>query len=290
MDYLSKIEEILSFGARSSNTIRSYKTYTAPFFDYCVDTLHKDPAEIDDSEIRSYILWLKDKRGLSDATLNHALSELRFFFECVICRGWNAKAVPHRRLERILPYVPDKDTVQSFIASIPDLKKKCMVVIMYSAGLRICEVCRLRTSDIQHRYGRIHVAPSKNGRDRYVILSETAFRLILSYWKGLPPTMRSREWLFSQQRNVEKPIYPQFIQDFIPRHEASLGWEHRLTCHSFRHAYATHSYLGGMDLETLSLLLGHSSTASTRIYIHLAQLGLRMRQFKSPLDDMEVGI
>ena len=54
-NYLDQIEEILSFGKYSPNTIQSYKTYTAPFLDYCSSTLHKDPAEVSPAQIRAFI-------------------------------------------------------------------------------------------------------------------------------------------------------------------------------------------------------------------------------------------
>lgn len=171
--YLDQISEILSFAGRSENTITSYKTYVSPFLDYCVDVLRKDPAEVSSAEIRSYITDIRQERGLSDATVNHILSELRFFYESVLGLGWNSKQLPHRKIRRCLPYVPDRDTVSTFLCSIDDKKKKAMVSLLYSSGLRISEVCRLKCADIYHSSSRIYVAPSKNGKDRYTILAFT---------------------------------------------------------------------------------------------------------------------
>ncbi len=55
MNYLDQIEEILSFGKYRPNTIQSYKTYTAPFLEYCTVTLHKAPADVSPAEIRAFI-------------------------------------------------------------------------------------------------------------------------------------------------------------------------------------------------------------------------------------------
>ena len=287
-NYLDQIESILSFANRSQNTIKAYKTYTAPFFEYCVHSLGKDPAQATPSDIRTFLLKLADERKLSDASINHAISEIRFFYEAVLGAEWNAAQVPHRHAKNVLPYVPSREEVRIFLSSIEDLKKKAMVCLMYSAGLRVGEVCRLKCSDIQHSKGRIHVAPSKNSRDRYAVLSENMYRLLCDYWRALPDGMKTRDWLFTQQHCIGKHIYPQFIQDFIPKQEARLGLPHRLTPHSFRHAYATHSYMSGMRIEDLSLLLGHASTDNTRIYIHLAQMGAGIRRHKSPMEGMEV--
>ena len=285
-NYLDQIEEILSFGKYSPNTIQSYKTYTAPFLDYCSSTLHKDPAEVSPAQIRAFITQLQTERNLCDNSTNHALSEIRFLYEAVLGLPWNAKQIPLRRQTFHLPFIPTPDIVENFLSSIQDLKKKAMVSLMYSAGLRISEVCTLKCAHIEHSNSRIYVAPSKNNRDRYTILSEDVYRILCAYWRDLPASMRTRDWLFTQQHSVDKPIYPQFIQSFLFKQEEALHWPHRLTCHSFRHAFATHSYQNGMDLETLSRLLGHASTNTTRYYVHLAMLSIE--QIKSPMDGMEV--
>ncbi len=284
--YLNQIDEILSFAGRSENTITSYKTYVSPFLDYCVDVLKKDPAEVSSAEIRSYVTNIRMERGLSDATVNHILSELRFFYESVLGIGWNAKQLPHRKIRRCLPYVPDRDTVSAFLCSIDDKKKKAMISLLYSSGLRISEVCSLKCADICHSSSRVYVAPGKNGKDRYTILADEAYEIVCDYWRSLPPTMKTRDWLFTQQHDISKPIYPQFIQGFIKKQRSALGWDCHLTAHSFRHAFASHSYEDGMDLLTLSRLLGHSSISSTTIYIHLSELG--RRRYDSPMKGMVV--
>ncbi|MCD8012700.1 MAG: tyrosine-type recombinase/integrase [Lachnospiraceae bacterium] len=285
-NYLNEIEEILTFGNRSANTIKSYKTYVAPFLDYCVDVLHKDPADVSAHDIRTYITNLQQQRGLADSTVNHAISELRFFFEAVLGITWNPKQVPHRKTDRCLSYVPDRDTIAAFLSSVNDKKKKAMISLLYSSGLRISEVCCLKCADIRHSASCVYVAPGKNRKDRYVVLADEAYEIICDYWRSLPRGMKSRDWLFTQQRDISKPIYPQFIQGYMKKQVAALGWDCKLTCHSLRRAFATHSYQDGMDLLTLSRQLGHSSAATTAIYVHLAELGLR--HYDSPMKGMVI--
>ena len=105
-NYLDQIEEILSFGKYSPNTIQSYKTYTAPFLDYCSSTLHKDPAEVSPAQIRAFITQLQTERNLCDNSTNHALSEIRFLYEAVLGLPWNAKQIPLRRQTFHLPLSP----------------------------------------------------------------------------------------------------------------------------------------------------------------------------------------
>ncbi|WP_251210395.1 tyrosine-type recombinase/integrase, partial [Acetatifactor aquisgranensis] len=118
--------------------------------------------------------------------------------------------------------------------------------------------------------GKVHVNDSKNRQDRFVPLPASLEPLILSYWRSFPPGMRPRLWLFTQQRSLDAPMDKQWVQDRILKQRDLLGIDGRLTAHSFRHAFATHSYENGMDLLSLKAFLGHRSINSTAIYVHLA--------------------
>lgn len=152
---------------------------------------------------------------------------------------------------------------------------------MYSSGLRIGEVCRLRYEDIERKNMRIHIRHSKNRQDRYAILSQAALDLLTEYWFSYGKPMG---WLFPKQSGADAPIDTFFLSRHIHEHERRLGWEERLTCHSFRHAFGTHLYENGTDLLTIKALLGHKSLNSTTIYVHLASNGTK--NAASPFDRM----
>lgn len=79
----------------------------------------------------------------------------------------------------------------------------------------------------------------------------------------------------------------QWVQDRILRQRTLLGVDGRLTAHSFRHAFATHSYENGMDLLSLKTFLGHRSIDSTAIYVHLAAASFR--KTANPFDQIGGG-
>lgn len=127
---------------------------------------------------------------------------------------------------------------ESKISTMTDLKQKAMVALMYSAGLRIREVCHLKYKDIERKSMRIHVTHGKNRSDRYAILSTNALDLLTQYWFAFD---KPKDWLFPKQyKNSDKPIDTFYLSRHIHAHEERLGWEKRLTCHSFRHASGTH--------------------------------------------------
>ena len=95
------------------------------------------------------------------------------------------------------------------------------------------------------------------------------------------------DWLFpvkSRKDGSMVPICSGQLCVLIQKHEEELGWEHRITAHTFRHAFATHLYENGADLITIKNLLGHRSLNSTTIYIHLANRSLR--SCPNPFDQM----
>lgn len=244
---------MISLRGLTEHTLKSYCTYIRAYLDYLSDILHKTPEDVSWDELRDYIRWLQKSRALSDRTINCAISQLRFFTLYVLHQPWDDTQLPLRRFDEFLPYVPSKEETWQFISSMPDLKPKAMVTLLYSSGLRIGEVCRLRYEDVSRKNMRLHITHSKSRNDRYAILSKLALDLLSQYWFACG---RSMGYLFPS----------------------------RLTCHSFRHAFGTHLYENGTDLLTIKALMGHKSLLSTTIYVHLS--GNSIRQAVSPLDRM----
>jgi integrase/recombinase XerD len=281
--YFNSFREMISLRGLTDHTIKSYSTYIRAYLNYLTDILHKQPEDVSWDELRDYIQWIQYEKHLSDRTINAAISQLRFFTIYVLHKPWDSTQLPIRKFDTYLPYVPSMEDTFTFINTLPDLKQKAMVALMYSAGLRIGEVCHLRYEDIDRRHMRIHVSHGKSRNDRYAILSKTALSLLTEYWFAYnKPT----GWLFPKQVKIdsEKPIDTFYLSRHIHEHERRLGWEERLTCHSFRHAFGTHLYENGTDLLTIKALLGHKSLNSTTIYVHLASNGVAGAV--SPLDQL----
>ena len=279
--YLDSFREMISLRGLTDHTLRNYCTYIRAYLAYLANILHKSPEDVSWAELRDYIRWLQKSRDLSDRTINCAISQLRFFTMYVLHKPWEDTQLPMRRFDEYLPYVPSKRETFQFISSMPDLKPKTMLTLMYSSGLRIGEVCRLRYEDVDRKNMRLHITHSKSRNDRYAILSMTALNLLTRYWFEYG---RPRGFLFPKQNGQDRPIDTFFLSRHIHAHEDRLGWERRLNCHSFRHAFGTHLYENGTDLLTIKALMGHKSLHSTTIYVHLSRNTIRSAV--SPLDRM----
>ena len=280
--YLDDFRQMISLRGLTAHTIKSYATYIKAYLDYLENVLLKRPEDVSWQELREFIFFIQDERNLSDRTINHCISQLRFFTLYVLHKPWDPYQLPTRKFDTYLPFVPSKEEVITFISTMPDLKQKAMVSLMYSAGLRIGEVCHLKYKDIERKYMRIHITHGKNRSDRYAILSTNALDILTQYWFAFD---KPKDWLFPKQyKNSDKPIDTFYLSRHIHAHEEQLGWERRLTCHSFRHAFGTHLYENGTDLLTIKALLGHKSLSSTIIYVSLASNGVG--RATSPFDSI----
>lgn len=280
-NYFNSYREMISLRGLTDHTMKSYSTYIRAYLGYLSDVLHKNPDDISWYELRGYIKWLKDTRSLSDRSINAAISQLQFFTIYVLHKPWDVTQLPLRKFDTYLPFVPTKEEVYKFISTMPDLKQKTMVTIMYSSGLRIGEVCQIRYEHVKRKQMRIYIPRSKSRSDRYAILSQKALDLLTEYWQAYD---RPTGWLFPKQFDLQRPIDTFYLSRHIHAHEDRLGWERRITCHSFRHAFGTHLYENGTDLLTIKELLGHKSILSTTIYVHLAENGVG--SVISPFDQM----
>lgn len=269
MDYFSVFIQMLQAKGLSDNTIRSYKTYIRPYLEY-LSLRSVSPEDASWQLMRDFLFYIQHKRSLNDRTVNMIISYLQFFHIYVLHKDWDRSQIPFRKFNVYLPFVPSRKQVALFILSLDDQKVRLAVSMLYSTGLRIDELCHLRCQDIIHSSHKLHVVHSKNRQDRYVPLPETIWQMILDYWYSFPLELRPRVWLFTQQHSLVSPMDHQWLQRQILTHRKRLAMAGRLSAHSFRHTYATHSYENGMDLLTLKAFLGHKSLNSTLIYVHLA--------------------
>lgn len=270
---------MISLRGLTDHTLKSYCTYIRSYLDYLSNILHKHPNDVSWQELRDFIYWIQKERNLSDRTINCVIAQIRFFTIYVLHKPWDDTQLPTRKYDNYLPYVPSSEEVFEFISSLANLKHKAMISLMYSSGLRVGEVCVLKYADIDRKNMRIHIRHSKSRSDRYAILSKNSLNILTEYWFAFGKPMH---WLFPSKQHPDRPCDTRNVMHWVTQHEAALGWEHRLTCHSFRHAFGTHLYENGTDLLTIKQLMGHKSLESTVIYIHLAPYN--SRNIYSPFD------
>ncbi len=237
----------------------------------------KSPAELGDEEIRAYLHYLMEERKVSQSVLVQSYSALKFFFENTLQKPWNAFRIPRCKQRRKLPGVLTREEVESILSATKNLKHRAILMTIYSAGLRIGEVTRLKVCDIESGRMMIRVNEGKGLKDRYTLLGERNLELLRCYWKAYRPL----EWLFPG-RNASDPVSISAIQRVFKTSLEKAGIKKKASVHTLRHCFATHLLESGTDLYYIQRLLGHKSAGTTSVYLHIA--GKDIGKIKSPID------
>ncbi len=278
--YVKKFNDLLILRDLTHNTVKSYNSMLRRYLSW-VKSCQRVPEDISFAEIRDYLLFLKQRENLSNRTINAHISQLRFFHLYVLRKPWDKYEIPYMKFNTKLPDILTLEEVHYFINTIPNLKHKACVALLYSAGLRVSELCHLRYEDISRKNMRIYIRPSKSRSDRYAILSKKALDILTKYWFSFG---KPKGWLFLGTKD-NCPIVSFTVSRFINDHCSFLGLEKKVTAHMLRHSFGTHLYEQGYDLLTIQKLLGHKSASSSLIYVHLG--ATTMKKLKSPFDEDE---
>jgi integron integrase len=280
----------------------------------------RHPNTMGASEIELFLTDLAVRGHVSSSTQNQALSALLFLYQQVLGLELpRLDAVRARRPVR-LPSVLAPEEVRRLLEAVEggDGVFRLMAGLLYGAGLRREECCRLRVHDLDLARGQIVVRHGKGGKDRVVMLPQ-ALR------PDLERQLAWRRQLHEQDlaAGLARVALPDALARKFPRAAQELGWQfvfasrqrsrdpktgdvgrhhlcagvlaravtlaarragltRRTGCHTLRHSFATHLVERGIDQRTIQVLLGHESLEITMIYTHVARKG--PAGVPSPLD------
>lgn len=238
---------------------------------------YKSPAELGDEEIRTYLYHLIEERKASQAVISQSYSALKFFFEKTLQKHWNVSRIPRSKQRKKLPGVLSKQEVELIFTATGNLKHRAILMTVYSAGLRVGEVTRLKVSDIDSERMMIRVNEGKGLKDRYTLLGERNLEILRLYYKAYRPS----EWLFPGKIPSE-PLSISSVQRVFKASVQKAGIKKKASVHTLRHCFATHLLESGTDLYYIRRLLGHKSVHTTSVYLHIT--GRDLSKIRSPLD------
>lgn len=270
VDLFEKQKDILSIRDLASSTIATYASYANAYILWVEENLPERPlSSVTWEEVRSYIRYLKEIKKLNPRTINVHISQLRDFFYYVLHRDWDKREVPLLHFDEHLPIVPTKEQVTAIIDSIDNPKHKAEIALLYSSGIRISELCRLHCKDILRSKNCIYISRSKNRSDRYAVLSDKAYDLLVAYIRSSYKGAKPNDLLFPGQK-AGASIGTETVRRVFSNALACAGMsDSGFTPHSLRHAFGLHLYESGVDLISIKEAMGHKSLSSTTIYLTL---------------------
>lgn len=266
----------------SESTQRTYLTQVRNISIY----FNKPPDKLGRDEVKKYLHYLIEEKNFSSSYVNQCYCALKFFFEITLRSKWFMDRIPRAKREKKVPVVLDQKEVLRLFKVTTNIKHRAILMIIYSAGLRVSEAANLKVSDIDSKRMMIFVRNGKGGRDRYTTLSKTALDMLRRYFREdrpekIPPELLTKEWLFTGE-NPLAPITARSIQLIFKEALGRAGIIKPATVHTLRHSFATHLLEARTDLPTIQWLLGHKYIKTTATYTHVTQKHLAT--IRSPLD------
>ncbi len=261
----------------SQSTIDAYTYHLGKFAHF----LGKSPLEATPEDVRSFQLHMIEVRKIQWSSFNQAVCGLRFFFRTTSPRSWHVDMIPFGKRPKKLPAVLSGEEVNGLLSCVKCHKHRVFLLTQYAAGLRLNEAARLKISDIDSKRMQLRVACGKGQKTRLVPLSPRLLTELREYWKVYRPP----QYLFPG-KTPDVPLSPTTIQKMFKVAAKEVGILKNVTPHTLRHSYATGLLEAGVDLLTISRLLGHASFSTTMIYLHVRTLHLGSAP--SPIDWLPV--
>lgn len=280
----------------------------------------RHPRELGAPEVARFLSMLAIERRVSASTQNQALSAILFLYREVLGEPlpW-VEGIVRARVPLRLPTVLTRDEVRALLAELRG-RERLVVTLLYGAGLRLMECLTLRVRDIDFGAGRIVVRGGKGRKDRPVPLPTSVRSTLMRHLEAtralhardvaagageapLPNALlrkyptAAREWRWqyvfpATRQYVERGtgkrrrhhLHESVVQRAVRLAAERAGLSKRVSCHTFRHSFATHLLEDGYDIRTIQELLGHKDVRTTMIYAHVLNRG--GRGVRSPADGL----
>lgn len=301
-------------------SLKTEKSYLSWVKRYILFHNKKHPVDMGKIEIEQFLTDLAITRNVSPTTQNQAFNAILFFYRNVLevdVSNYNLSAMRAKNKKHI-PVVLTKDEVKLILFNTTGIYK-LMLSLLYGCGLRMNELLRLRVKDIDFGFDKVYIWDSKSTEDRVVPLpkqlkSDLAMQITqiqnmhradlangfgyvnlpFALQQKYPNANREFKWQYLfPMKNISidprsgKKIRFHILEKTFGRNikvavnKAQI--QKKVSAHTFRHSYATHMLQNGVDIRTISELLGHKNLQTTMIYTHIVR-ELSQNNLRSPLD------
>jgi integron integrase len=267
----------------------------------------RHPSDLGESEVQAFLTSLAVERGVAAATQNQASSALVFLYEHVLRRPLARMETVRAKEPVRIPTVLTPEEVTSVLAELKGVHG-LVASLLYGSGVRLREALRLRVKDVDLARREIALRDTKGERGRHTVLSQHSAKRLRRHLRAtrgmyerdvrrqvrvpLPGAFATKSplawrdwpwyWVFPAQRSHwdakaevawRYHLHPSAVQRAVRNAARNIGLAKRVTCHTFRHSFATHLLASGYDIRTVQELLGHKDVRTTMIYTHVLNRG-----------------
>lgn len=273
-------KNILTLKQYSPSTMRTYCNE----FHIFLETLKNKPAkELTPALLQRYILYCINQLKLSENTVHSRINALKFYYEQVLHKEKMFFEIPRPKKQKLLPLIFSQDEITAIINGVKNRKHKAMLMLAYSAGLRVSEIVSIKTYQIDSKRMTIFISQAKGKKDRIVGLSPVLLIMLREYAQEYKP--QKKGYLF-EGSVTGTPYSTRSLQEVLKSAKTNAGILKPGSIHTLRHSFATHLIEKGTDVTMIQKLLGHNDLKTTMIYLHTTNKDLI--KVLSPLDELKL--
>ena len=289
INYLNKFVDYLKYEKNYSNyTISSYRDDILEYFRY-LERENLIYNEIQYSDLRFYLMYLKDEKKDSNSSIDRKISALRGFYNYLANIGVISNnvflLVTGLKKEKKLPrYIEYNELEELF--EVPDLKSalgqrdRLILEMLYATGLRVGELVNIKISDINLADRKILVV-GKGNKEREVTYGDYCHEILLLYLNDGYQMLNKNNELYLFLNNNGIKITERGVRYILDKIIKVTSLNKSISPHVLRHSFATHLLNEGCDLLTVQKLLGHESISATQIYTHVSMDHLKDVYYKN---------
>lgn len=272
-EYIQKLEN----KRYSVNTIKNYRNCLRAFLFFFPN---RDINNLGTEDIKLFINTQIKEHKISHSYQNQLINAIKFYYEMVVGNERKRYDFERPRAEHKLPTVLSTEEVSSILQNTDNLKHKAMLYLLYSGGLRLGELLRLKIEDIDKDRMLVWIRNSKGKKDRSTLLSNKTLLLLRDYYQQYRP----KQYLFEGQNG--ECYSARSVQQIVKQTVEKAKIKKKVSVHTLRHSFATHLLEQGVDLRYIQTLLGHASAKTTEIYTHVSTKVLS--KITSPIEHLNL--
>lgn len=264
-------------------TVRNYRRDIDDFVAFCgVTHASFDPKAIRREDVEEWMVYLGDERKLKVTSVNRTMASLRTFWRWMLAHGHVERDLiktlrQYKSPKRLPTFVPDtrmEDVVAELREDIASedferLRDALIILLIYTAGLRLSELVNANMSDVSADYATLRVM-GKGRKERVQPLLGSLRQVIEKYFIQISSqnicTGQKKALILSKKG---ERISRRSVERIVDRKLKGVGVQGKTSPHVLRHTFATRVLNEGGDLREIQELLGHSSLKATQVYTHL---------------------
>lgn len=267
----------------SKNTVKSYHSDISQFLKFLFKKKLKNWDSVQSSHFDAWLNQL-GAEGLSKQSQSRKFTSIRSFSKFLLSERIIKKdfsELSYRpKLDKKLPITLEINEMTQLINvaksdTIYGLRDYCIIELMYSAGLRVSELCFLKIEHLNIEDGILRVF-GKGSKERIVPLGENAKRALDAYLvRSRPSFVNTNTDTTIFLSRMGKALSRKTIWYMIKRYSEKALIKKAIKPHTMRHSFATHLLEGGADLRSIQDLLGHADISTTQIYTNMQKARLQ---------------